>query len=84
MWEIERPLSTGLNLDKRLDGQERLSGVGVGVDGDLFGLLILLAFGVKLHLNLALLTGLNRLLRAFRHGASARALAVVDDEWLIT
>ena len=43
-------------VHKRLDLQDCLRGVCVGVDGDRLGLVVLLAFGIELDFNLTLRT----------------------------
>ena len=77
-----RRLRTNLRFNKSLDGQKGLRRVGVGVDGNLLGLLIFFAFGVEFHLNLAFFTRLNGLFWALRNRATARPFAIVNDQRL--
>ena len=62
-------------VDEGLDLQDGLAWVGIRVDRDRFGLIVLLAFGVELDFNLAVGTGGDGLLGALRDGASTRAFA---------
>ena len=66
------------------NGDPRLLGHGVGVDGDRLSLLVLLALGVEFDFNLSFGTRCDRLLRALRHRASAGPLAAVEDEGFTT
>lgn len=69
-------------VDEGLDLQDGLAWVGIRVDRDRFGLVVLLAFGIELDFNLAVGTGGDGLLGALRDGASTRAFALVQNEGL--
>ena len=69
-------------VDEGLDFQDGLAWVGVGVDGDCFGLVVLLPFRVEFDFNLSTGAGCDWLLGTLRHRTSARTFALVQDEGL--
>ena len=69
-------------IHKRLDLQDGLSWIGVGVDGDCLGLVVLLSFGIELDLDFTSSSWGDGLLGALRHSAPARAFALVQEERL--
>ena len=58
-------------VHKRLDLKDGLSGIGVGVDGDRLGLVVLLAFGIEFDFNFAACTRSDGLFWALRYSATA-------------
>ena len=79
-WQAERRLTSFQRVHKRLDLEDGLSWVGVGVDGDCFGLVVLLSFRVEFDFNLSTGAGCDWLLGTLRHRTSARTFALVQDE----